>query len=82
MTDVDLIGVDNVDTGLEVEVEVFEGIEVTPDDVLLTIAVGEAIDDVEVETIKDDVFDDTEVKLGDVMAVGSELVEVRLLIGA
>ena len=82
MTDVDLIDVDNVDTGLEVEVEVFEGIEVTPDDVLLTIAVGEAIDDVEVETIKDDVFDDTEVKLGDVMAVGSELVEVRLLIGA
>jgi len=82
VTDVDLIGVDNVDTGLEVEVEVFEGIEVTPDDVPLTIAVGEAIDDVEVETIKDDVFDDTEVKLGDVMAVGSELVEVRLLIGA
>ena len=82
MTDVDLIDVDNVDTGLEVEVEVFEGIEVTPDDVLLTIAVGGAIDDVEVETIKDDVFDDTEVKLGDVMAAGSELVEVRLLIGA
>ena len=81
MTDIDLVDVDNVVIGLDVEAEVVSGIEVTPDDVPLTVAVGEAIDEVEVETIKDDVFDDTEVKLGDVIAVG-ELVEVKLLKGA
>jgi len=81
VTDIDLVDVDNVVIGLDVEAEVVGGIEVTPDDVPLTVAVGEAIDEVEVETIKDDVFDDTEVKLGDVIAVG-ELVEVKLLKGA
>jgi len=81
VTVVGLIDVDNVVTGLDDEAEVVDGIELTPDEVPLAVAVGEAIDEVEVETIKDNVFDDTEVKLGDVMAEG-ELVEVKLLKGA
>lgn len=80
-TDDDLADVENVVTGLDVDVVLV--IKVTPDDVALVVAVGEIIDELEVDSIKDEVLDDTVVRFEDVMAmeIDGELVEVTLLEG-